>query len=125
MGLLAAHIHARQSGRGQVVDASIVDGTLSLTMAYAMRRGPVVGRARARTPLDGSCPFGTCYETADGQYMVRCALSPRSTPSSAAAGPAAKDCRGNERARWPALRESASPDLLHTQPRGGLPCSRA
>ena len=107
MGLLAAYIHTRQSGRGQVVDASIVDGTLSLlTMAYAMRGAGQWSDQRGQNLLDGSCPFGTCYETADGQYMAVCPLEPtfyaeflRRLGLDAAGLPGQW-----ERARWPELR---------------------
>jgi alpha-methylacyl-CoA racemase len=106
MGLLAAYIHACRTGRGQVVDASIVDGTLSLlTMAYAMRGAGQWSDQRGQNLLDGSCPFGTCYETADGQYMAVCALEPsfyaefiRRLGVDTAGLPAQW-----ERARWPEL----------------------
>jgi alpha-methylacyl-CoA racemase len=115
MGLLAAHISARQSGRGQVVDASIVDGTLSLlTMAYALRGAGQWSDERGRNLLDGSCPFGTCYETADGQYMVVCALEPTFYAEFLRRlGPAAEGLPGQwERARWPELREKLAAIFL-------------
>ena len=107
MGLLAALLHARQTGRGQVVDASIVDGTLSLlTMAYAMRGAGQWSDARGANLLDGSCPFGTCYETADGHYMAVCALEPSFYAEFVRALlPEARDLPGQwERRRWPELR---------------------
>ena len=76
-GLLAAYVHAQRTGAGQVIDANIVDGTLSLmTMAYAMRGACQWSDARGENLLDGSCPFGTTYATADGHYMAVCALEP-------------------------------------------------
>ena len=76
-GLLAAYIHAQRTGEGQVIDANIVDGTLSLlTMAYSMRGAGQWSDTRGENLLDGSCPFGTTYETADGHYMAVCALEP-------------------------------------------------
>jgi alpha-methylacyl-CoA racemase len=76
-GLLAAYVHAQRTGQGQVIDANIVDGTLSLlTMAYAMRGAGQWSDARGANLLDGSSPFGTSYETADGHYMAVCALEP-------------------------------------------------
>jgi alpha-methylacyl-CoA racemase len=107
MGLLAACIHARQTGRGQVVDASIVDGTLSLlTMAYAMRGAGQWSDQRGQNLLDGSCPFGTCYETADGHYMAVCPLEPTFYAEFLRRlGLAAEGLPGQwERARWPELR---------------------
>jgi len=108
MGLLAAHIHARRTGQGQVVDASIVDGTLSLlTMAYAMRGAGQWSDERGQNLLDGSCPFGTCYETADGHYMAVCPLEPTFYAEFLRRlGLAAEGLPGQwERARWPELHE--------------------
>ena len=58
VGVLAALVEARRSGRGQVVDAAMVDGAASLmTAAYALRRGRARGRPagderpRRRRPL--------------------------------------------------------------------------
>jgi alpha-methylacyl-CoA racemase len=107
IGLLAAHLHARASGRGQVVDASIVDGTLSLmTMIYALRGAGLWSDERGQNLLDGSCPFGTCYETADGHFMAVCALEPTFYAEFVRRlGPAAEGLPGQwERARWPELR---------------------
>ncbi len=77
MGILAALLHARACGQGQVVDASIIDGTTSLmTMVYGLFAAGLWSDHRGTNLLDGSCPFGTAYETADGQYMAVCALEP-------------------------------------------------
>jgi alpha-methylacyl-CoA racemase len=106
-GLLAAYISAQRTGRGQVVDANIVDGTLSLmTMAYAMRAAGQWSDARGQNLLDGSCPFGTCYETADGHYMAVCALEPSFYAEFIRRlGVATAGLPGQwERARWPELR---------------------
>jgi alpha-methylacyl-CoA racemase len=108
MGLLAAYIHARHSGRGQVVDANIVDGTLSLlTMAYAMRGAGQWSDERGQNLLDGSCPFGTTYQTADGHYMAVCALEPSFYAEFIRLlGVPTPDLPGQwERGRWPELRE--------------------
>jgi alpha-methylacyl-CoA racemase len=76
-------------------------------MAYAMRGAGQWSDERGQNLLDGSCPFGTCYETADGRYMVVCALEPtfyaeflRRLGADAAGLPGQW-----ERARWPELRE--------------------
>ncbi|WP_325423253.1 CaiB/BaiF CoA transferase family protein [Aquabacterium sp.] len=108
MGVLAALLHARSSGQGQVVDAAMVDGVASLMgMVYAMRAQGQWQDERGVNFLDGSCPFGTSYETADCQYMLVCAVEPpfyarliEGLGLDAAELPAQY-----ERSRWPELRE--------------------
>jgi alpha-methylacyl-CoA racemase len=75
MGLLAALLEAGRSGRGQVVDAAMVDGTASLlTMFYGLMAGGLWNERRERNWLDGGAPFARCYETRDGKYVAVCAL---------------------------------------------------
>jgi alpha-methylacyl-CoA racemase len=78
IGVLAALREADRTGRGQVVDAAIVDGTAHLLAgthtllavgAWADRRGVNL--------LDGGAPFYAVYETADGRYMAVGALEPK------------------------------------------------
>ena len=77
MGVLAALLHARATGRGQVVDAAIVDGTASLmTMIYALHNQGQWSAERGINLMDGAAPFGASYRTRDGGYMVVCALEP-------------------------------------------------
>jgi alpha-methylacyl-CoA racemase len=74
-GLLAALLEARQSGRGQVVDAAIVDGTALLsTMVYGLMSGGVWRDSRGVNILDTGAPFYDVYETADGRHMAVGAL---------------------------------------------------
>ena len=55
-GLLAAIISARATGAGQVVDAAMVDGALSLmTPIYAMQAGGRMPGARGENQLDSGC----------------------------------------------------------------------
>ncbi|GAA2719272.1 MULTISPECIES: CaiB/BaiF CoA-transferase family protein [Streptomyces] len=78
VGLLAALHHARATGRGQVVDAAIVDGTAHLTaMLHGMLAAGGWQDRRAANLLDGGAPFYGTYETADGGYMAVGALEPR------------------------------------------------
>lgn len=78
IGLLAALLEARVSGRGQVVDAAIVDGTAHLnamTSSFAAEDGYV--EERATHLLDGGVPFYDVYETADGRHLSVGALEPQ------------------------------------------------
>ncbi len=69
-GLLAAIISARTTGAGQVVDAAMVDGALSLmTPIYAMKAGGRLTAPRGENQLDSGAYFYEVYECADGQYI--------------------------------------------------------
>jgi alpha-methylacyl-CoA racemase len=75
IGLLAALLEARTSGRGQVVDAAIVDGVAHLDAMGAGHRA--IGLATERRTaglLDGGAPFYDVYETADGRHLAVGAL---------------------------------------------------
>ena len=78
MGVLAAVIGARATGRGQVVDASMIDGAAYLS---AMLHGAVSAgnwsERRASNSLDGGAPWYGVYETADGGYMAVGAIEGR------------------------------------------------
>src|SRR6201996_1201447 len=69
-GLLAAIISARSTGVGQVVDAAMVDGALSLmTPVYAMREGGRLTAPRGENQLDSGAYYYEVYECADGQFI--------------------------------------------------------
>jgi len=109
MGVLAALLDVRGGGTGQVVDAAMVDGAASLmSMMYALRNHGLWRDERSANLLDGGCPYGSTYETADGKYVVVCALEPpfyraliRSLGLDEAKLPPRED-----RASWPQLRET-------------------
>lgn len=70
LGVLAAIIEARSSGKGQVVDAAIVDGTASLaTMLYGMHGAGMLSDKRADNILDTGAHFYDVYECADGHFI--------------------------------------------------------
>jgi len=78
IGILAALLEARASGRGQVVDAAIVDGAAHLATMYAgMLAGGAAQERRASSLVDGGAPFYDVYETADGKHMSVGALEPQ------------------------------------------------
>jgi alpha-methylacyl-CoA racemase len=78
VGILAALLEARTSGKGQVVDAAIVDGTAHLNATAAgMLAGGTLREERAANLLDGGMPFYDLYETADGRHMSVGALEPQ------------------------------------------------
>ncbi|MFW6033891.1 MAG: CaiB/BaiF CoA transferase family protein [bacterium] len=78
IGLLAALHEASSSGRGQVVDAAIVDGTAHLNaMASGFRAAGQLQLRRASNLLDGGQPYYDVYETADGRHVAVGALEPK------------------------------------------------
>ncbi|MGC9496539.1 CaiB/BaiF CoA transferase family protein [Streptomyces sp. WG7] len=77
-GVLAALLTARATGRGQVVDAAIVDGTAHLTaLFWGMLAAGTWRDARGHNLLDGGCPYYGVYETGDGGWMAVGALEPQ------------------------------------------------
>ncbi len=77
-GIVCAALEARQSGRGQVVDAAITDGTASLlAMIIGMRDRQHWSDARQSNALDGGAPFYGCYECADGTYVAIGSVEPQ------------------------------------------------
>jgi alpha-methylacyl-CoA racemase len=109
VGVLAALLHVRSGGDGQVVDAAMVDGAASLmTMIYALRAHGLWNDERGSNLLDGGCPFGTTYETADGRYVVVCALEPqfyRALLAGLGLDPKALPSQ-HDRSGWPTLRRT-------------------
>jgi alpha-methylacyl-CoA racemase len=69
-GMLAGIIAARASGAGQVVDAAMVDGALSLmTPIYGMKAGGRLSGPRGTNALDSGAYFYEVYECADGRFI--------------------------------------------------------
>lgn len=70
VGLLAALLEARSSGRGQVVDAAISDGAAHLmTMIYGMYEAGTHSLRRGENLLDSGSPIYDVYDCADGGYI--------------------------------------------------------
>lgn len=78
VGVLAA-LHSRErTGRGQVVDAAMVDGAASLlTMVFGMLAAGQWQDRRGVNLLDGGLPFYDTYACADGRFVAVGALEPQ------------------------------------------------
>ena len=77
-GILAALLERATSGRGQVVDAAMVDGVTSLlAMTYGFRAGGGWSDERGTNLLDGGAPFYDTYACSDGRYVAIGALEPQ------------------------------------------------
>jgi alpha-methylacyl-CoA racemase len=69
-GLVCAILEARTSGVGQVVDASMVEGSAALmAMFYGARASGLHSDARGANVLDTGAPFYDVYETKDARYI--------------------------------------------------------
>ena len=78
IGVLAALLERQNSGKGQVVDAAIVDGTAHLNMMWAsMLAGGLATETRGVNMLDGGLPNYSIYETSDGKHMSVGPLEPQ------------------------------------------------
>lgn len=77
VGILAALHELKHSGVGQVIDAAITDGTLSMMTHFmaASLKGTFVER-RGSNQLDGGAPYYGVYETADRHYLSVGAIEP-------------------------------------------------
>lgn len=77
-GVLLALMARHSSGKGQVVEANMVDGSSYLSTFPRMAlKTPLGGNGRGRNMLDGGCPWYDTYETKDGGYMSVGALEPQ------------------------------------------------
>jgi alpha-methylacyl-CoA racemase len=75
-GMVCALVEARRSGRGQVVDAAMVDGSALLMLPFFGRRGSPPS-PRGTNLLDSGAPFYDAYETADGRWIAVGAIEPQ------------------------------------------------
>jgi alpha-methylacyl-CoA racemase len=75
MGVLAALVERQQSGRGQVVDAAMVEGAASLMAVFYGRFAAGLWKLeRGENILDGGAPYYAVYETRDGLYVSIAAI---------------------------------------------------
>lgn len=77
-GILCALLEASRSGKGQVVDAAMVDGAAAL-MAYIFgwRAKGTWSDVRGENILDGAAPWYHVYQTKDGHYVTIASAEPQ------------------------------------------------
>ncbi|QPF76692.1 CoA transferase [Roseateles sp. DAIF2] len=76
-GVVCALLEARRSGRGQVVDAAMVDGVSCLTaLIHSLRGGGLWSDDPARNFFLHQSPFYDCFECADGGHLSLGAIEP-------------------------------------------------
>ena len=108
-GVMAALFERQRSGRGQVVDAAMVDGAASLaSIFFGLQAAGNWSNERGANLLDGGAPFYATYETADARHVSVAALEPKFFAQLARA--LALDerfvARQYDRRLWPEMREA-------------------
>src|SRR3546814_10309286 len=78
MGVLAALFERQGSGKGQVVDAAMVDGAASLmTLFYGLKGAGMWSDERGANMLDSGAPWYDTYECRDGGHVAIGAIEGR------------------------------------------------
>ncbi len=78
MGILASMLKAKTTGKGEVVDAAIIDGVASMMGMFNSLKGFGLWTTdREDNLLDGGAPFYRCYETSDKEYMAVGCIEPQ------------------------------------------------
>lgn len=118
-GIMAAMFETNRSGRGQVVDAAMTDGSATLMGAfYGLLAQGRWNNSRESNMLDGACPYYDTYECADGKYVAVGALEPQFFAlllNGLGLDPEGFADR-TDQARWPAIRAEFAAIFLR-QPR--------
>lgn len=77
-GMVCALLEAQKSGMGQVIDASMVEGSAALmAMFSSLQAAGVFRHERESNMLDGAAHFYDSYETADGKYISIGSIEPQ------------------------------------------------
>lgn len=108
-GILAALVERSTSGRGQVVDAAMVEGAAMLAIPYYGYLAAGIWReGRGSNLLDSGAPFYDTYATADGQFMAVACLEPEFFALFAERLPLPDHLRNRQydQTAWPELRST-------------------
>jgi alpha-methylacyl-CoA racemase len=119
LGILAALIERNQSGRGQVIDAAMVEGSALLATAFFgyMQSGSW-SPERGTNIVDSGAPFYDAYETADGRWLTVAAMEPHFYHDLLALLGLSEEPLPDQhdRARWPEMKERFA-EVIRTRTR--------
>lgn len=77
-GLVCGLLEARHSGKGQVIDTAMTDGSASLmAMFYGFKGMGMWAEQREHNLLDGAAHFYDTYETSDGKWVAIGSIEPQ------------------------------------------------
>ena len=115
VGILSALYERERSGKGQVIDAAMVDGSSVLAaMMYAFRATGLWSDVRGTNMLDTGAPYYDTYECADGRYVAVGSIEPQfyaELLDKLGLDPAGLPAQ-NDVARWPELRARLTETFL-------------
>jgi alpha-methylacyl-CoA racemase len=104
-GVACALLEARRSGRGQVIDAAMVDGAALLaTMFHGFLKANQWREERGTNVLDTGAPWYDVYETKDGGYVAVGAIEPKFFAELIRKLGLRELPEQNDRTRWPEMR---------------------
>lgn len=114
LGILSAIWERHRSGHGQVVDAAIVDGTLSLLGGHiGMVAAGLAKGKRGSNMLDSGSPFYDVYACADGRWLAVGAIEDKFFSQLVSkVGLDANDALRQKREDWPSLRRDLAEAFL-------------
>jgi alpha-methylacyl-CoA racemase len=113
-GVVCALLEARASGKGQVVDANVFEGTTVLmSLIHGLRAADRWTDARGVNLLDTGCPYYDVYECADGRHVAVGTIEQKFFLNLLDVL-GLDELRGSHRdpARWPALRSALTQAFL-------------
>jgi alpha-methylacyl-CoA racemase len=118
-GVVCAMLEGKSSGKGQVVDAAMVDGAAHLmTMMYGLKHNGLWVDHRSSNLLDGGAHFYGAFECADGEWVAIGSIEPQFYKlllQGVGIDPGSSDA-SQESANWPKMRERLQAVFLR-QPR--------
>jgi alpha-methylacyl-CoA racemase len=107
-GIVCALVERQRSGKGQVVDAAMVDGAAVLmTMMHGFRHSGFWSDERGTNLIDTGAHFYDVYETKDGQYVSIGSIEPQFYAELLEkTGLAGEELpRQMDRSQWPAMKQ--------------------
>src|SRR6267143_946102 len=108
-GIACALLEAQRSGRGQVVDAAMVEGASLLAAMFAgFLKVDEWSETRGVNTLDTGAPWYNVYETKDGKYVAIGAIEDKFFKELLSRLRVHEDAPQHDRAGWPKMREQFS-----------------
>lgn len=119
LGVVSAVLEAKRSGRGQVVDAAMVDGSALLGACFhGFVSGGTWSTTRGTNIVDSGAPFYDAYETSDGKWLAVGGMEPHfyaELLEILEIDPASLPDQ-NDIVRWPEMKKVFA-DAVRTRPR--------
>jgi alpha-methylacyl-CoA racemase len=118
-GLVCGLVEARTSGKGQVVDAAMVDGTaLLMGVFHGIQAAGGFNEDRGTNMLDSGAPYYDAYECADGQYVSIGSIEPQFYAQLVELAGLDPDKLGkqNDKGMWPSAKEHVA-EVFRTKTR--------